>query len=126
QCARDESGDDAFLFEPRHRSWFTEDIRPELLRWLQERKMSWVVVDAPKTDAANVPETRVATTTPMAYVRFHRPHAGTWNVRAGSAAQRFDHMYGEDELREWVPPLRHLSEEAAEADALLNNNNHTH
>jgi uncharacterized protein YecE (DUF72 family) len=125
EWARDQVGDDGFLFEPRHRSWFAEDIRPELLRWLEERKMSWVVVDAPKTDAANVPDTLVATTTPTAYVRFHGRNAGTWNVRGGSAAQRFDHMYGEDELREWVPPLRQLSEQAAEAYAFFNNNNQT-
>jgi uncharacterized protein YecE (DUF72 family) len=125
EWARDQVGDDGFLFEPRHRSWFAEDIRPELLRWLEERKMSWVVVDAPKTDAANVPDTLVATTTPTAYIRFHGRNAGTWNVRGGSAAQRFDHMYSEDELREWVPPLRQLSEQAAEAYAFFNNNNQT-
>ncbi|HEY2776392.1 MAG TPA: DUF72 domain-containing protein [Gaiellaceae bacterium] len=125
EWARDQVGGDGFLFEPRHRSWFAEDIRAELLKWLEERKMSWVVVDAPKTDAANVPDTLVATTTPTAYVRFHGRNAGTWNVRGGSAAQRFDHMYGEDELREWVPPLRQLSEQAAEAYAFFNNNNQT-
>jgi uncharacterized protein YecE (DUF72 family) len=125
EWARDQVGDDAFLFEPRHRSWFAEDIRSELLRWLEERKMTWVVVDAPKTDAANVPDTLVATTTPTAYVRFHGRNAGTWNARGGSAAQRFDHMYGEDELREWVPALRQLSEEASDAYAFFNNNNQT-
>jgi uncharacterized protein YecE (DUF72 family) len=125
EWARDQVGADGFLFEPRHRSWFAEDIRAELLRWLEEQKMSWVVVDAPKTDAANVPDTLVATTTPTAYVRFHGRNAGTWNVRGGSAAQRFDHLYGEGELREWVPPLRQLSEQAAEAYAFFNNNNQT-
>ena len=123
EWARDQVGDDGFLFEPRHRSWFAEDIRPELLRWLEERKMSWVVVDAPKTDAANVPDTLVATTTPTAYVRFHGRNASTWNVRGGSAAQRFDYLYGEEELREWVPPLRELSGQAEEAYAFFNNNN---
>jgi uncharacterized protein YecE (DUF72 family) len=88
--------------------------------------MSWVVVDAPKTGAANVPDTLVATTTPVAYVRFHGRNAGTWNVRGGSAAQRFDHMYSEDELREWVPPLRELSTQAEQAYAFFNNNNQTH
>jgi uncharacterized protein YecE (DUF72 family) len=87
--------------------------------------MTWVVVDAPKTDAANVPDTLVATTTPTAYVRFHGRNASTWNVRGGSAAQRFDHLYDEEELREWVPPLRQLSEQAAEAYAFFNNNNQT-
>jgi uncharacterized protein YecE (DUF72 family) len=125
EWARDQVGDDGFLFEPRHRSWFAEDIRTELLKWLEDRKMTWVVVDAPKTDAANVPDTLVATTTPTAYVRFHGRNAGTWNSRGGSAAQRFDHLYDEGELREWVPSLRQLSEQAQEAYAFFNNNNQT-
>ncbi len=123
--ARDQVGGDAFLFEPRHRSWYAEDIRDELLRFLEERKMTWVVVDAPKTDAANVPATLIAATTPMAYVRFHGRNAGTWNTRGGSAAQRFDHLYGEEELREWVPPLRELANQSDEAYAFFNNNNQT-
>jgi uncharacterized protein YecE (DUF72 family) len=124
--AREQVGDDAFLFEPRHRSWFAEDVRAELLRFLEERRMTWVVVDAPKTDAKNVPDTLVAATTPLAYVRFHGRNAGTWNARGGSAAERFDHLYSEDELREWVPQLRELSNRAEEAYAFFNNNNQTH
>ena len=123
--AREQVGGDQFLFEPRHRSWYAEEIRAELLRWLEERRMSWVVVDAPKVDAGNVPATLVAVTSPLAYVRFHGRNAGTWNSRGGSAATRFDYLYGEDELREWVPPLRELSHQAEETYAFFNNNNQT-
>ena len=87
--------------------------------------MSWVVVDAPKVDAGNVPATLVAVTSPLAYVRFHGRNAGTWNSRGGSAATRFDYLYSEDELREWVPPLRELSHQAEETYAFFNNNNQT-
>jgi len=125
EWAREQVGGDAFLFEPRHRSWFDESIRVELLRWLEERAMSWVVVDAPKVDAGNVPATLIATTTPIAYVRFHGRNAGTWNSRGGSAAHRFDYLYGEDELREWTAPLRELSNRSDEAYAFFNNNNQT-
>jgi uncharacterized protein YecE (DUF72 family) len=72
-----------------------------------------------------VPDTVVATTTPLAYVRLHGRNASTWNVRGGSAAQRFDYLYSEDELREWVPPLRELAGAAEEAYAFFNNNNQT-
>ena len=125
EWARDHVGGDAFLFEPRHRSWFAEDIRAELLRLLEERRMSWVVVDAPKVDAGNVPGTLVATTTPTGVRPL--PRAQRWHVerRGGSAAQRFDHLYAEDELSEWVPPLRELSNESEEAYAFFNNNNQT-
>jgi uncharacterized protein YecE (DUF72 family) len=125
EWARDQLGSDAMLVEPRHRSWFDEDVRADLLRFLEARRMSWVVVDAPKTAAKNVPDTLVAVTSPMTYVRFHGRNAGTWNVRGGSAAERFDYLYGEEELREWVPALRELSGEAEQAYAFFNNNNQT-
>jgi uncharacterized protein YecE (DUF72 family) len=125
EWARDQLGADAMLVEPRHRSWFADDVRVELLRWLERQRMSWVTVDAPKVDAANVPATLVAATSPLAYVRFHGRNAATWNVRGASAAQRFDYLYGEDELREWVQPLRELAGESDEAYAFFNNNNQT-
>ena len=125
EWANDQLGADVMLFEPRHRSWFAEEIRHELLRWLEERRIAWVVVDAPKVDAGNVPATLVAVTSPISYVRFHGRNAGTWNVRGGSAAQRFDHLYGEEELREWVGPMRELANASEESYAFFNNNNQT-
>jgi uncharacterized protein YecE (DUF72 family) len=125
EWAREQLGDDRMLVEFRHRSWFEDDVVGEVLRWLEEREMAYVAVDAPKTDAANVPRTVVAATTPLAYVRFHGRNAGTWNKRGGGAAERFDYLYAEEELREWVEPLRELSAQAAEAYAFFNNNNQT-
>jgi uncharacterized protein YecE (DUF72 family) len=123
--AREQVGDDPFLFEPRHRSWYAEEIRDELLAWLEERAMSWVVVDAPKKDAGNIPATLFATTSSLAYVRLHGRNVATWNARGGSAAQRFDYLYGEEELRELVPGLRELSNRSEEVYAFFNNNNQT-
>ena len=48
--------------------------------------MAYVTVDAPRSDAANVPRTVVAATAPIAYVRFHGRNAATWNKRGGGAA----------------------------------------
>ena len=113
------------LVEFRHRSWFEEDVRAEVLRWLEQRRMAYVTVDAPKVDAKNVPPTVVAATAPTAYVRFHGRNAATWNKRGGSAAERFDYTYSDDELREWVAPLRELASQSEEAYAFFNNNNQT-
>jgi uncharacterized protein YecE (DUF72 family) len=125
EWARDQLGDDAMLVEFRHRAWFEEDVRTDVLGWLEERQMSYVTVDAPKVDAANVPQTLVAATTPLAYVRFHGRNAATWNTRGGGAAARFDYLYGENELREWVGPLRELAGASEQTYAFFNNNNQT-
>jgi uncharacterized protein YecE (DUF72 family) len=55
-------------------------------------------------------------------VRMHGRNAKTWNIRGRSAAERFDYLYSEEELREWVQPLEELAEQAEEAYVMLNNN----
>jgi uncharacterized protein YecE (DUF72 family) len=125
EWARDQLGDDEMLVEFRHRDWFAEERRAQVLSWLEERRMSYVTVDAPRREGGNVPETVVAATSPLAYVRFHGRNAATWNVRGGGAAARFDHLYTEDELSEWVEPLRELGSGAEQAYAFFNNNNQT-
>jgi uncharacterized protein YecE (DUF72 family) len=114
---------DLMLVEFRHRSWLEDENRTETLRFLEDRGMAYVTVDAPKTEAKNLIPTVVATTAPVSYVRFHGRNASTWNKRGGGAAARFDWMYAEDELREWVGPLRELSGQSEEAYAFFNNNN---
>jgi uncharacterized protein YecE (DUF72 family) len=84
-----------------------------------------VTVDAPRLEGANVPQTVVAVTGPIAYVRFHGRNAATWNRRGSGAAERFDYTYAPEELAEWVEPLRELSGEAQQAYAFFNNNNQT-
>ena len=107
--AREQIGDDEMLVEFRHRSWYEEDQRDETLRFLEEHKMSHVVVDAPRSEGKNVPLTVLALTSPILYVRMHGRNAETWNVRGGSAAERFDYLYSDEELGEWVPQLKELS-----------------
>jgi uncharacterized protein YecE (DUF72 family) len=121
--AREQMGDDEMLIEFRHVSWYEDDVRSEVLSFLEEHGMSLVVVDAPKVEAKNVPRTLLALTSPTLYVRFHGRNAKTWNVRGTSAAERFDYLYSEDELREWVEPLRELAGQAQSAYAVFNNNN---
>jgi uncharacterized protein YecE (DUF72 family) len=118
-------GDEA-LVEFRHAAWLDDEHRDETLQFLERHGMTYVIVDAPRTEGRNVLPTVVATTSPTAYVRFHGRNAQTWNKRTGSAAERFDYLYSEDELREWVPQLRELSNQSEEAYAFFNNNNQTH
>jgi uncharacterized protein YecE (DUF72 family) len=123
EWAREQMDGDEMLVEFRHRAWYEDDQREETLAFLEQHAMSHVVVDAPKVEAKNVPITVLAVTSPIAYVRFHGRNADTWNVRGRSAAERFDYLYDEDELEEWVDPLRELAGQAQQAYVLFNNNN---
>ena len=121
--AREQLGDDEMLVEFRHASWFEEDARDETLRFLEEHGMTHVVTDSPRLDAKTVVPTVLAVTGPSAYMRFHGRNAETWHKRGGGASERFDYLYSDDELREWVEPLRELAGEAENAYVLFNNNN---
>ena len=111
------------LVEFRHRSWYEEEARSETLALLERIGATHVVVDAPKVDAKNVPPTVLAVTSPIAYVRMHGRNEKTWNVRGRSAAERFDYLYSDEELEEWVEPLQELAQQAEQVFVVFNNNN---
>ena len=113
---------DRALVEFRHRSWLDEENRAATLAFLEEVGATHVVVDAPKTEARNLVPTVVAATSPLAYVRMHGRNAATWNVRGGSASDRFDYLYSDEELREWTESLRELAGASDEVYVLFNNN----
>jgi len=123
QWAREQLGEDEMLAEFRHSSWFDDDHRDETLRFLEELGATNVIVDSPRIEGAkNVAPTVPALTSPTAYIRFHGRNAETWNKRGGSASERFDYLYSDEELQGWVDPLRKLSEHAERAYAFFNNN----
>jgi uncharacterized protein YecE (DUF72 family) len=123
QWAGERLGDDEMLVEFRHVSWLDDEHRDDTLRFLEELGAAHVIVDAPRIEnAKNLVPTVLALTSPTAYIRFHGRNASTWNKRGGSAAERFDYLYSDEELREWVGPLRELAEEAEQAYAFFNNN----
>jgi uncharacterized protein YecE (DUF72 family) len=123
EWAREQLGDDTMLVEFRHRSWLEEDARAETFAFLERIGANYVTVDAPRSDTAkNLVPSVPAVTGPIAYVRFHGRNLETWNKRGGSAAERFDYLYSNEELAEWIEPLRELSQQTEQAYAFFNNN----
>ncbi|HXY80803.1 MAG TPA: DUF72 domain-containing protein [Gaiellaceae bacterium] len=123
EWARAQLGADEMLVEFRHRSWLDDDNREETLTFLERIGATYVTVDAPRSESAkNLVPTVPAVTSRTAYVRFHGRNLGTWNKRGGTAAERFDYLYSDEELGEWVAPLRALAVRAEKAFAFFNNN----
>jgi uncharacterized protein YecE (DUF72 family) len=123
EWAREQLTGYEMLVEFRHRSWLDDENRASSLSFLERIGASYVVVDAPRSETAkNLVPTVVATTSPLAYVRLHGRNLATWNKRGGSAAERFDYLYSDEELVEWVEPLRELAGQAEQAYAFFNNN----
>ena len=110
------------LVEFRHRSWMEPEERADTLAFLEQNGLAYVSVDTPMTRASNVVARHAAATHPVAYIRFHGRNEKTWNIKSEKSSQRFDWMYGPEELAEWVEKLDRLSSEADEVYALFNNN----
>ncbi len=122
EWAKERLGGDEMMVEFRHRSWLEPEHAEDTLGFLRSLGATYVMVDAPRTDARNLVPTVVAATSDTAYLRLHGRNAATWNVRGRSAAERFDYLYSREELAEWSTPLRELSSLSERTYAMFNNN----
>jgi uncharacterized protein YecE (DUF72 family) len=80
-----------------------------------------VSVDEPQGFRSSTPPLAAATTE-LAYVRLHGRNRHTWDARTAVASDRFNYLYSDDELREWVPRVRELTRTARAVHVLFNNN----
>ena len=110
------------LVEFRHRSWMEPDERADTISFLERTGLAYVSLDSPMTSASNVVARHAVATHAVAYVRFHGRNAKTWNIKAEKSSERFNWMYSQDELEEWVPKLERLAGDADEVYAMFNNN----
>ena len=108
--------------EFRHRSWAEPGEREAAAEMLAEHDAAWVVVDAPRIEARNVMPPIVEVTTPaLAYLRLHGRNTETWNT-GRTVAERFDHVYSDEEMEEWIDPVLDMAERAQEVAVVFNNN----
>lgn len=105
--------------EFRHASWVDGANLSRTMRFLAERGLTFVSVDAPQVGSAMPPVT--AATGPNGYVRFHGRNRGMWNARTESAADRFDYLYEPGELSEWHEPIAQLASQTERTWVMFNN-----
>jgi uncharacterized protein YecE (DUF72 family) len=80
-------------------------------------------VDEPQVGSGSVPTVLAATHPDLSIVRFHGRNAATWYKKVERTGDRFDYLYSEGELREWVPKVAELAGMAQEIHIFFNNNN---
>ena len=107
--------------EFRHKLWLSEENREETLSFLEEHDLPLVCVDMPQGFDSSVPPIAAATAKDLAMVRFHGRDPEAWKTTTGGAAERFRYDYSEKELKEWVPKVKNLAEQARETHVLMNN-----
>lgn len=98
--------------EFRHCSW----VQPEVPGWLQSRGLHLVSVDAPALPALY--PSGLVQSGKLLYVRFHSRRIASWHQ---SDKERYDYLYSDEELREWLAALVRKQDQADRALLLFNN-----
>ncbi len=106
--------------EMRNRSWY-EDGGEELLALLRSLGAAHVVADEPQAGRGSVPFVP-AVTARVSILRLHGRNAQAWYVRGESSRERFDYLYGQEEILLLAQEAKALAQEAAEVHVLFNNN----
>jgi uncharacterized protein YecE (DUF72 family) len=107
--------------EFRHKSWLEERNAEETLSFLEEHNLPFVCVDMPQGFDSSIPPIAAATAKDLSMIRFHGRDPGQWRKKNVSAAERFKYDYTKEELEEWVPKVRELSEQSRETHVRMNN-----
>jgi uncharacterized protein YecE (DUF72 family) len=109
--------------EFRNDRWLSERNQDGTLKLLADHTIPYVCVDEPQGFRSSVPPVAAATA-PVALLRMHGRNYETWEKKGIGAAERFDYLYREEELEEWVPRVQSLAEGSREVHVLMNNCHH--
>jgi uncharacterized protein YecE (DUF72 family) len=106
--------------EFRNSAWLSEKNRERTLEFLKGNDLAFVCVDEPQGFKSSVPPLAEATSD-IGLVRFHGRNRDMWEGKGISTAERFNYLYTEQELAEWVPKIRELAAKTQELHVLFNN-----
>ena len=108
-------GDYNRWIEVRHNSW--DD--PECYKLFQELKLGFANIDQPVSKTSIAPSATL--TSDSAYVRLHGRNYKAWFDRNAGPNEKYNYLYDEEELKEWVDNIQVLREKALTVYAFLNN-----
>ena len=105
------------VVEVRHGSW----NHPEFYALLKERHVGFCNVDQPLVGRAMAPSERA--TSEIGYVRLHGRRYDTWfsDDPAVPRHERYNYLYGQEELAGWAARIRKLARQARTTFVIANN-----
>jgi uncharacterized protein YecE (DUF72 family) len=106
--------------EFRNNRWLSDRNRERTIDFMRGHNIPLVCVDEPQGFPSSVPPLPEATAE-IAVVRFHGRNREMWERRGATTSERFDYLYSEDELKEWVSPVERLAAATREVHVLMNN-----
>ena len=109
---RDVFADYPLFMEFRHNSWLT----PKLFDWLSKNQIGYVSVDEPQLEG--MLDADAVATTRTGYIRLHGRSAEQW---WDGGALRYDYLYNDAELQEWVAKIERMREQTDAVYVYFNN-----
>ena len=107
--------------EFRNRLWLDDKLRARTFDLLRRNDLAYVAVDSPPGFESSVPAVAEVTSKKLAIVRFHGRNTDTWEAKVQQVSQRFRYLYDETQLREWLPMIDAISEQAEAVHLVFNN-----
>jgi uncharacterized protein YecE (DUF72 family) len=102
--------------EVRHGSWDT----PAFYDALRENRAAFCNIDQPLFDDSIGPSA-VSTNPDFAYVRFHGRNYKNWFREDAGRDDRYDYLYGKDELEDWVERIKDVGKKSGKVYIITNN-----
>lgn len=114
--------DDPILIEFRNTTWLAPRERERTLEFLRQLGLSYVTVDAPQVGTGTSPLVPAVTNRRLAYLRMHGRNKETWYKRVETTGERFNYLYGQQEVAELAAVARELASQADSVHVIFNNN----
>jgi len=99
--------------EFRGEDWMKDQVSDDLTK----RSIAFVCVDEPPLKGLIKPNEIV--TSRIGYVRFHGRNIKNW--WSGDSASRYDYLYSEEELEEWIPRIAGIASKTDKVFVYMNN-----
>ncbi len=113
---RDDFQEFEIAFEFRSSEW----VCSEIFELLQKIDVIFVCVDEPKIKGLLPPIFTLTSNKKVSYIRFHGRNAEKW-YNHQKPEERYDYLYSEEELTEWVSKIRSSKAKVRKLFAYFNN-----
>lgn len=102
------------VIEFRNAYW----IKEEVFDFLRKNQVGFCAVDQPALRGLISPTAE--TTSNLGYIRFHGRNKEKW-WQHGQAYERYDYLYSEQELKEWIPKIKQITSKTSDQYIFMNN-----
>jgi len=103
------------VVEFRNHDWIAQSV----FDFMREHRVGFCAVDEPQFKTL-MPPIAMATSD-IGYVRFHGRNYQTWWKGGAGGKDRYDYLYSQEELEEWVPKIQQIAQASDKVYVFMNN-----